>query len=130
MSSFHQHDDQVPAPGQIAHGSESWSEPAGGGAVAAAQMLKLAGACDFYTALGDDDLGRRSFERLSELGLTARKRGELEVQAARAELAHLSRVATMGELSASLAHETPRIVNFAVDVLYAFIDPRIKVHNL
>src|SRR4051794_36177588 len=61
--------DQVPAPGQIAHGSESWAEPAGGGAVAAVQMLKLAGACDFFTALGDDDLGRRSFERLEELGL-------------------------------------------------------------
>jgi ribokinase len=61
--------DRVPAPGQIAHGTDSWSEPAGGGAVAAAQVLKLNGACDFYTALGDDDLGRRSVERLTELGL-------------------------------------------------------------
>ena len=61
--------DRVPAPGQIAHGTEAWAEPAGGGAVAAVQLLKLAGACDFYTALGDDDLGRRSLERLSELGL-------------------------------------------------------------
>ena len=61
--------DHVPAPGQIAHGTDSWSEPAGGGAVAAAQILKLAGACDFFTALGDDDLGRRSVERLTELGL-------------------------------------------------------------
>jgi ribokinase len=62
--------DHVPAPGQIAHGSESWSEPAGGGAVAAMQLLRLAGACDFFTALGEDDLGRRSVERLTELGLT------------------------------------------------------------
>jgi ribokinase len=62
--------DHVPAPGQIAHGSESWSEPAGGGAVAAVQMLRLAGACDFFTALGEDDLGRRSVERLRHLGLT------------------------------------------------------------
>jgi ribokinase len=62
--------DHVPTPGQIAHGSESWAEPAGGGAVAAAQMLKLAGACDFFTALGEDDLGRRSVERLARLGLT------------------------------------------------------------
>jgi ribokinase len=62
--------DHVPTPGQIAHGSESWAEPAGGGAVAAAQLLKLAGACDFFTALGEDDLGRRSVERLTRLGLT------------------------------------------------------------
>ncbi len=37
--------------------------------------------------------------------ITERKRAELEVQAARAELAHMSRVSTMGELTASLAHE-------------------------
>jgi ribokinase len=61
--------DRVPAPGQIAHGTDSWAEPAGGGAVVAAQVLKLAGACDFFTALGDDDHGRRSVERLEELGL-------------------------------------------------------------
>lgn len=61
--------DRVPAPGQIAHGLESWAEPAGGGAVVAAQVLRLNGACTFYTALGEDDLGRRSAERLVELGL-------------------------------------------------------------
>ncbi|HUK43662.1 MAG TPA: PfkB family carbohydrate kinase [Gaiellaceae bacterium] len=62
--------DRVPAPGQIAHGSDSWAEPAGGGAVVAAQLVKLAGACDFYTALGEDEHGRRSVERLEELGMT------------------------------------------------------------
>jgi ribokinase len=61
--------DQVPTPGQIAHGRDSWAEPAGGGAVVAVQLLKLSGGCDFYTALGEDDLGRRSFDRLEELGL-------------------------------------------------------------
>jgi ribokinase len=61
--------DHVPPPGQIAHGVEVWAGPAGGGAVVAAQLLKLAGDCDFYTALGQDDHGRRSFERLEELGL-------------------------------------------------------------
>ena len=61
--------DHVPAAGQIAHADADWSEPAGGGAVSAAQILKLAGACDFFTALGDDDLGHRSIARLSELGL-------------------------------------------------------------
>jgi ribokinase len=61
--------DQVPAAGQIAHGLDSWAEPAGGGAVVAAQLLKLAGACDFFTALGEDEIGRRSEARLRELGL-------------------------------------------------------------
>ena len=61
--------DRVPAPGQIAHGADSWSEPAGGGAVVAAQLLKLNGSCTFHTALGDDDLGRRSAARLAALGL-------------------------------------------------------------
>ena len=61
--------DHVPAPGQIAHGLELWAGPAGGGSVVAAQLLKLAGVCDFYTALGEDDYGRRSLEGLQELGL-------------------------------------------------------------
>ena len=43
--------------------------PPGGGSVVAAQLLKLAGACDFYTALGEDDAGRRSLEQLEQLGL-------------------------------------------------------------
>ena len=51
--------DHVPAPGQIAHGLESWAEPAGGGSVVAAQVLKLNGSCTFHTALGEDELGRR-----------------------------------------------------------------------
>ncbi len=37
--------------------------------------------------------------------ITERKRAELEVVQQRAELAHITRVSTMGELSASLAHE-------------------------
>jgi ribokinase len=62
--------DHVPAPGEIAHGARSWSEPAGGGAVAAVQLARLAGGCAFYTALGRDEVGRRSLERLGSLGLT------------------------------------------------------------
>jgi len=37
--------------------------------------------------------------------ITARKRAELEADAHRRQLAHLSRVATLGELSGALAHE-------------------------
>lgn len=59
----------VPAPGEIAHATEWWSEPAGGGAVAAVQLAKLAGSAEFLTALGDDELGHRAFDELSGLGL-------------------------------------------------------------
>jgi ribokinase len=61
--------DRVPGAGEIAHGTEDWSEPAGGGAVAAAQLVKLAGACDFFTALGDDEHGHRAVARFRELGI-------------------------------------------------------------
>ena len=42
---------------------------AGGGAVMARQIARLNGACEFFTALGDDELGRRSERRLAELGV-------------------------------------------------------------
>jgi ribokinase len=61
--------ERVPPAGEIANGTADWSEPAGGGGVAAVQIAKLAGACDFFTALGDDEHGRRSLERLRELGV-------------------------------------------------------------
>ena len=60
----------VPAPGEIVHASEVWSEPAGGGPVVASQVAKLAGGCDFFTALGDDDLGRAAKAELERQGLT------------------------------------------------------------
>lgn len=61
--------EHVPAPGEIVHALESWSEPGGGGAVAAAQMARLAGEATFFTALGDDDLGHRAYHELEALGL-------------------------------------------------------------
>jgi len=62
--------DEVPAPGQIAHGSGTISEPAGGGSVVARQLARLAGQCDFYTVVGEDAFGDATIERLSELGVT------------------------------------------------------------
>jgi ribokinase len=62
--------DHVPDPGEIVHASEWWEDAGGGGAIAAAQIAKLAGACDFFTALATDDLGRRATERLEALGVT------------------------------------------------------------
>jgi ribokinase len=62
--------DHAPAPGEIVSALETWEEPAGGGAVAAVQLANLAGSCLFFTALADDDLGRRSREELEERGVT------------------------------------------------------------
>jgi C4-dicarboxylate-specific signal transduction histidine kinase len=42
---------------------------------------------------------------MSHTEITERKRAELDADLARAELAHMSRVSTIGELTASLAHE-------------------------
>jgi signal transduction histidine kinase/integral membrane sensor domain MASE1 len=42
---------------------------------------------------------------VSRTDITERKRAELDAQRSRQELAHMTRVSTMGELTASLAHE-------------------------
>lgn len=51
---------RIPVRGEVVHAAVTWEGPAGGGAVAAVQMAELAGECVFFTALGDDDPGRRS----------------------------------------------------------------------
>jgi ribokinase len=57
----------MPRAGEIAHGEDYFDEPAGGGAVAAVQLARLAGRATLVTALGEDELAERSLERLSEL---------------------------------------------------------------
>lgn len=59
----------IPSPGDIVHASTWWQAPAGGGPGAAVQMLKLAGDCTLFTALGDDDTGRRAERELMAMGL-------------------------------------------------------------
>ena len=61
--------EHVPAPGEIVHALEVWEEAAGGGAVAAVQLARLAGECLFLTALGDDALGHRAKRDLEGLGV-------------------------------------------------------------
>jgi ribokinase len=61
--------ERVPAAGEIVHATDAWEEPGGGGAVVAVQLGKLAPGATFYTALGDDGLGRRAFDELSAHGL-------------------------------------------------------------
>ena len=62
--------DRVPRAGEIVNTIENWDEPAGGGAVAAVQLAKLAGACDLFTAFGHDEIGERSERELSALGIS------------------------------------------------------------
>lgn len=61
--------ERLPRPGDIVHATESWSEPGGGGSVAAIQLLKLSGDSVFFTALGDDELGHRAHNELTKMGL-------------------------------------------------------------
>jgi ribokinase len=61
--------DHVPAAGEIVHATDSFEEPAGGGAVAAVQLARMAGSATLITALGDDEVAERSRRGLAELGV-------------------------------------------------------------
>jgi ribokinase len=64
--------EQVPRAGEVAHATDVFAEAAGGGAVAAVQLARLAGRAILFTALGDDETGRRCKRRLEELGVEVR----------------------------------------------------------
>ena len=59
--------ERLPCAGEVAHAVEWWEEPGGGGAVSAAELARLGRQADLYTAVGDDELGRRTRERLTKL---------------------------------------------------------------
>lgn len=61
--------DHVPIAGEIVHAADSWDTAGGGGAGAAVQLANLAGSCDFFTALGDDELGHRAKAELEARGV-------------------------------------------------------------
>ncbi|HUH14297.1 MAG TPA: PfkB family carbohydrate kinase, partial [Gaiellaceae bacterium] len=61
--------ERIPKAGEIAHALETWEEPAGGGAVVAAELARLAGEAALYTALGGDELGERARTGLEQLGV-------------------------------------------------------------
>jgi ribokinase len=61
--------DHVAASGGIVHATEAWEEPGGGGAVSAMCLARLAGACELFTAVGDDDLGERMVRGLRATGV-------------------------------------------------------------
>jgi ribokinase len=61
--------EHVPLQGEIVHAQEVWSEAAGGGAVAAVQLARLAGGSTLFTTVGGDELGARVAPALAEYGV-------------------------------------------------------------
>jgi ribokinase len=82
--------DHAPAPGEIVHSTEDWEQVGGGGGVAAIQLALLAGEATLFTALGDDELGRRSREELEARGV--RVHAVSEPQEQRWALTHIDAV--------------------------------------
>ncbi len=62
--------DRIPAGGEIAHATDPFDEPAGGGAVAAVQLSRLADGSELFTALGEDEHAALAQERLRGLGVS------------------------------------------------------------
>ena len=62
--------DQLPKPGLISHSNKSLEYPAGGGAVIAKRLRELTnGEVHFFTALGNDFYGKKSFDILKDMGI-------------------------------------------------------------
>jgi ribokinase len=103
--------DRVPAAGEIVHARETFFEPAGGGAVAAVQLARLAGSAVFLTAMGNDDAAQ-------DAALGLRERYGVDVHAAHRD-APQRRTFTFlddaGERTITVLGE--RIVPFASDPL-------------
>jgi ribokinase len=60
---------RLPAPGEVVHATETWHDAGGGAAVAAVQLARLAGEVELFTALADDEAGRRARERWEGRGV-------------------------------------------------------------
>ena len=60
--------ERLPRQGEIVTASDTWEEPAGGGAVAAGELVRLGADVDFFVAVGNDELGRHARAALERLG--------------------------------------------------------------
>ena len=76
--------DAVPPAGGIAHTTDEWETPGGGGAVAAVQLAKLSGSATFFTAIGDDDIGTRTQRELTSMGVDVRAATRRDTRSRRA----------------------------------------------
>ena len=72
--------EHVPRAGEIVHATETWEEPAGGGAVAAVQLANLNGTARLFTVLGSDELGRRARADLEARGVVVHAAASREPQ--------------------------------------------------
>ncbi len=61
--------ERFPQPGVVVAASNAFVHAAGGGPVAAAVLAELGADVDFFTALGDDSLGRAAAAELSDRGV-------------------------------------------------------------
>jgi len=61
--------ERMPGAGEIVHAQESWEEAAGGGGVAAVQLVRMGAEVDLFTALGDDARGRDAARELEARGV-------------------------------------------------------------
>ncbi|MGI8920489.1 MAG: PfkB family carbohydrate kinase [Solirubrobacteraceae bacterium] len=61
--------ERLPERGEILHAGAYFEAAAGGGAVAAAQLARLAGGATLFTALADDELGERAAAELARHGV-------------------------------------------------------------
>jgi ribokinase len=64
--------DRVPSAGEIVHAEQTFELAAGGGAVAAVQLRRLAGTATLHTTLGGDGEGGRALAQLRGHGLDVR----------------------------------------------------------
>jgi ribokinase len=60
--------------------TDAWEEPAGGGGVSVVQLARAAGGATFFTALGDDEYGRRAHDELTKLGVRVKAAFRAEPQ--------------------------------------------------
>lgn len=61
--------EHLPRIGEIVHSFDDWEQAGGGGGVAAIQLALLADEAHLFTALGDDELGRRARAELESRGV-------------------------------------------------------------
>jgi len=98
----------VPRAGEVIHAHDSFEEPAGGGAVAAVQLARLAGSAVLITALGEDHHGGRALQRLGDMGVqvqAARRTGATRTGVTLVDDAGERTITTFGERLEPLAQD-------------------------